>query len=182
MTGKNVVLKNGSYSPRLRKKREDTVFRLVRETDIKRLARLEAQIFPEELYGRDVLTARHFRHLLKRGNALIVICERAGQLAAYAILLFKKNSDTARIYSIAVAQEQRGQRIAGRLMDEIETLCAGVKAQAITLETREDNAAMQALCDRSGFEVYHRMAQYYHDGQTAIKYKKSLGKGAKNHG
>ena len=59
-------------------------------------------------FDADRISLRSFRTLLKRDTALVLIAERDGGIAGYALLLFRRNTTTARLYSIAVDSAAAG--------------------------------------------------------------------------
>ena len=78
-------------------------------SDITALVELENQVFD---YSR--ISRRNFIRLLQSPAAFILLAkDSADQLAGYAVILTRRNSRYARIYSIAVAPAFRGQGVAG---------------------------------------------------------------------
>lgn len=142
--------------------------------DVEKLGTLEAKIFPVESYGRDVLHPRQFRYFLTKANAFVVICERENIFCGYMIVLFRKNSDTARIYSIAIPPSAQGKGLGVFFLSSLEDICRKIKIRKITLETRADNLGMQKLSLRSGYSEVKRLKAYYHDGTDALKFAKDI--------
>jgi ribosomal protein S18 acetylase RimI-like enzyme len=137
--------------------------------DIPALVALENRTF-----SGDLVSARSFRHLLTRGNAVTIVDEAGGAVRGYAVLLFKKASPVARLYSFAVAHEHRGRGIAKALLAEAERIAAGRGCGLMRLEVRKDNAAAQALYRKLGYRETGTAAGYYDDRMTAVRMEKPL--------
>ena len=57
----------------------------------------------------------------------------------------------ATIHRIAVAQEQKGNGIAGRMLAEAESICKERKVHSIRIDTHEENLSMQKWLKKTGF-------------------------------
>lgn len=140
--------------------------------DITQLVRLENRCF-----DTDRLTRRNFHHLLSRGHAQCLVAEQDGQILGYALVLLRRGTSLARLYSIAVAPEARGRKLA-------ETLLAGAAKAAIDggallmrLEVRPDNAAAIRLYRGAGYREFGRYLDYYEDHAAALRFEKRLAAG-----
>lgn len=142
--------------------------------DIPSLVALEQEIFPATIYGADVLDRKKFLYLLTKANALVLVCTSEKKICGYVIILLRKTSSAARVYSIAVSPDHRGKGIAPLLLDHAQNICREKNCTRIILETREDNSKMRGLCARLGYKETKRVKGYYHDGQTAIKLSKDI--------
>ena len=83
--------------------------------DIPALVALENRCFTS-----DRLSERSFRHLLKKGNAALLVDTHAGLLRAYVLVLFHRNTSMARMYSFAVDPDHRGRGLAKGVIGEAE--------------------------------------------------------------
>src|SRR5262245_34470392 len=114
--------------------------------DLAGLTGLEAQVFTS-----DRLAARSFRRLVASKSAACRIAGSDGALAGYYILLFRRGTGFARLYSIAVAPDFRGRGVAASLMEDAEAVARRRGARALRLEARIDNASAIRLYDRRGY-------------------------------
>jgi len=141
--------------------------------DIPALVALENSVFQTDRISR-----RQFHYLLKKGRAVVVkaVDDAAlGEtLAGAMVLFFRRDSDRARIYSLAVAPQARRRGIARRLLAyaEAESRRRGMKG--VVLEVREDNSAALALYRAAGFQAIGRRLNYYEDGGAAARLGKIL--------
>ncbi|PWG61081.1 GNAT family N-acetyltransferase/peptidase C39 family protein [Sediminicurvatus halobius] len=155
-----------------------TAIRPAATSDLDALVALE-----KEAFSGDRLSRRSFRHLLRRGHARILVAEtalRAGPdgeapaLGGYVLLLYRRGTSLARLYSIAVARSARGQGVAAKLVAAAEDAAAGEDCAAVRLEIRRDNTASQALFRRLGYRVFGTYEAYYEDAEDALRFEKRL--------
>ncbi len=136
--------------------------------DIAALTGLE-MAFPEE----DRFSRRTWQRLL-RGNSAILVSDGKTGLAGALVLLFRRTSRIARIYSISVAEAARGTGLSDALLSESEDISRQRGCVAIRLEVRETNSRAKRLYERHGYRVMARAAGYYPDGEAALKMEKPL--------
>jgi len=127
-----------------------------------------------ELFATDRISARSFREFLRSASTSVVVAERDGAVAGYAIVLFRRNTSVARVYSIAVASNARGQGIGEKLMLALEATARERDALFMRLEVRPDNEPALALYKRLGYRAFGRFLDYYGDHSDAIRFEKSL--------
>jgi ribosomal protein S18 acetylase RimI-like enzyme len=139
-------------------------------SDLDALVDLEALVF-----AADRISRRGFRRFLASANAGLLVAEHAGRLAGYALVLFRRDSMTARLYSIAVAPDLAGQGVGGRLLAAAEAAAVERRCPRMRLEVHVANAAAIARYRRSGYREFGRYAAYYGDGGDALRLEKRLG-------
>jgi ribosomal protein S18 acetylase RimI-like enzyme len=145
------------------------ILRAANDSDRAALEALEAASFTQ-----DRIASRSWRRLLRRPSALVLVAARGPHLAGALVLLFRRGSGVARVYSLAVAAAERGRGIARLLLGHAADASAGRGCRAIRLETRLDNAPAQALFRREGFAVTGRTERYYEDGMAALRLERPL--------
>jgi ribosomal protein S18 acetylase RimI-like enzyme len=139
--------------------------RPARASDVDGLVAME-----EAVFASDRLSRRSLRRLISSTTAAFLVSEAGDGLTGSAIVLFRKGSFSARLYSIAVAPGHAGAGI-GRAL-----LCAALDAAAergctdLRLEVREDNPRAIAFYELNGFALTGRRPGYYADGATALRY------------
>ena len=137
--------------------------------DIDALIALEAQCFDEDRISR-----RQFRHLLTRGNAAVLVESRDGHIVGDVVVLFSRATSVARLYSLAVAAEARGQGLAKSLVHAAEQAAWSKQRAYLRLEVRKDNSAAIALYERLGYRRFGEWVDYYDDHADAWRYEKPL--------
>ena len=161
-----------------------SIVRLANDSDRPALVALEAASF-----AHDRITPRSWRRLLARPSALILVAGNTpGSAASHRphanipdqgiagalVLLFRRGSRVARVYSLAVAAADRGRGIARMLLDQAASAATARNCRTVRLETRLDNTAAQSLFHREGFAVTGRTDAYYEDGMAALRLERPL--------
>jgi ribosomal protein S18 acetylase RimI-like enzyme len=137
--------------------------------DLDALIELEKRSF-----SGDRISRRSFRRFLKQGRAAILVetCDRA--VRGYVLLLFREGSKQARLYSIAVSPEARGQGVGLALLRQAEEAVLARGRRKLRLEIHRDNRASKGLFGEHGYTQVGEIEDYYHDGATALLFEKDL--------
>lgn len=143
--------------------------RKARVSDVDALAALEKAVFESDRISR-----RSFRLLIERDTAETLIAETGGCIAGYAIVLFRKGSGVARLYSLAVNPGNTGQGAGRKLLEKAEETAFEHDRMMLRLEVREDNARAIHVYEQGGYRKIGREPDYYEDGQAALRYEKTL--------
>lgn len=144
-------------------------FRPAVASDVDALAALEREIFQS-----DRLSRRSFRDLAARASAALIVAWSGAEIAGYFMLLFRRGSPSARLYSIAVAPEFAGQGLGQRLLAEAERVAAERGRRELRLEVRLDNSKARKLYETAGYALFERRDSYYSDGEAALRYRRTL--------
>lgn len=148
----------------------DFIYRRAELTDIAELLHLEQQCF-----AQDRLSARQFRWMLCRANAWLLVAQAGTQLSGYVLVLFRRRTSLARVYSLAIAASARGQGLGRRLLSLAEDHARQRHCTALRLEVRTDNPVAIALYERHGYRCFARVESFYQDHTPALRYEKRLG-------
>jgi ribosomal-protein-alanine N-acetyltransferase len=151
---------------------QNIVIRDADHADLPALVNLEGEAF-----ASDRLSPRSFRRHVGNASAVCRIADAAGALAGYHLLLFRRGSPTARLYSIAVAPGFRGRGVAALLMGDAEDAARARGLHRLRLEARADNTAAIRLYERLGYNLIGRIPGYYADGTKAFRYERDLDSG-----
>ncbi|MFJ3049766.1 GNAT family N-acetyltransferase [Pseudomonas nitroreducens] len=146
------------------------LYRLAAPADLANLLELE-----EECFEQDRISGRSFRRLIGAPSSILLVADRDGELLGYALLLLRRGSDIARLYSLAISRQARGQGVGGALLERCEQQAQARGCQRLRLEVRTDNASAIGLYERSGYVRFARSAGFYEDGSDAWRYEKPLG-------
>ncbi|MGX1099553.1 ribosomal-protein-alanine N-acetyltransferase [Amorphus sp. MBR-141] len=137
--------------------------------DVPRLVALENAVF-----ASDRLSQRSLRTLIARPSASVLVAESAGRLVGALVVLYRRSSRLARLYSLSVAPGMRGAGLGGLLLAAAEDDARGRGAGAMRLEVRSDNAGAIALYRRHGYRHIGNRESYYADGGDALRFGKTL--------
>ncbi|MFO1070542.1 MAG: GNAT family N-acetyltransferase [Geminicoccaceae bacterium] len=140
--------------------------------DLAALMRLETAGFPGDRMAR-----RSLRRLLGRPTAQVLVAVAAGSAVGYAMVLLRKGSRAARLYSLVRDAGSARRGVGGALLAAAERAAVARGAAEMRLEVRTDNAAAIRLYERHGYEVFARIADYYEDHADALRMRKSLTEG-----
>ncbi|AID29042.2 GNAT family N-acetyltransferase [Mesorhizobium sp. SEMIA 3007] len=143
--------------------------RTARASDVDDLAAIEKAVF-----SSDRISRRSFRLFIERETAETLVAELDGRVAGYAIVLFRKGSGVARLYSIAVGPFFGALGIGRQLLTAAEEAAFGHDRMMLRLEVREDNDRAIRIYERAGYRKIGREPGYYEDGATALRYEKTL--------
>ncbi len=110
----------------------------------------------------------------RRSRTLVVERGEGSGVCGYAMILLRRNSLTARIYSLAIVPEHRRMGIARTLLAGAESVAVESGRNRIRLEAREDNAAAIRLYISVGYRPFARIEPYYEDRTAAIRMEKLL--------
>jgi ribosomal protein S18 acetylase RimI-like enzyme len=140
-----------------------------RRGDLDAMVKLEDRVF----LG-DRLSRRSFRRLMASPSASVIVADRDGTLAGYAVVLFRPRAIAARLYSIAVQPEEAGRGIGTALLAAAEQAAVARKRFVMRLEVRADNAAAIARYRKAGYRDFGRLEDYYADGHPALRFERRL--------
>ncbi len=145
------------------------LFRQASKADIGRLVAIENRCFTE-----DRLTQRNFLWMLEKAHADIIVAELDGVMAGYGLVLYRRGTSLARLYSLAVLPEFRGGGLARALLGELEQCARGHDCVYLRLEVRPDNEPAIALYRRLGYRQFDRKLDYYEDHSEALCFEKRI--------
>lgn len=128
----------------------------------------------ESHFPSDRMSARSVRNFLRAPSAHVWVVDTANELVGSLVLLTRKRVRSARIYSVIVLPQMRGQGLAVKLVAAAEAQAAKLGLDAVTLEVREDNAAARALYRKLGYAEEKSLPAFYDDGSDGLRLRKAL--------
>lgn len=140
------------------------------------LADLPTLIALEEItFASDRISRRSFRRWLAhpRQSALLV-ARRGVDLAGYALIFLHQGTRLARLYSIAVSEDFRGQRIGQQLLEAAEKVARNAGRVHMRLEVRKDNISAIKLYEKLGYQQFGFYENYYADHADALRFQKRI--------
>ncbi|WP_116473453.1 GNAT family N-acetyltransferase/peptidase C39 family protein [Zobellella maritima] len=132
------------------------------------------ELLENRSFSQDRISRRSFQRFIEHPRDLLLVAERQQQLLGYILVLFRRNTRLARVYSIAVDQAARGQGIARELMLAAEAGALEKGAVFMRLEVRADNQAAQGLYQQLGYRQFGVHHDYYEDHQDALRFQKRI--------
>lgn len=139
------------------------------------LADLDAfETLEKSCFSVDAQSRRSLRWLLGRANSAVFVIPEGTVFRAGLILLYRRNSRVARVYSIAVLASARGQGLGRRLLDAAVVDAKARDCRMLRAEVRQSNQASLALLTARGFRVTGALPDYYPDGESGWRLQHSL--------
>ncbi|MFV8782806.1 peptidase C39 family protein [Microbulbifer sp. SA54] len=145
------------------------LLRSATEKDVDALSELEQQCF-----SGDRLSRRRLRHWVRADNRVFLVAEGEGCLLGYVLVLLRRGTRLARLYSLAVGPAGRGQGIGKALLSAAEDASSRTGRLYMRLEVAEHNSAAIALYQQLGYRTFGSYANYYEDAGTALRMQKRI--------
>jgi ribosomal protein S18 acetylase RimI-like enzyme len=143
--------------------------RPARMQDIPALLAIEQRCF-----DADRLSRRNFAWMLSKAHGVLTVAEGPEGLRGYGLVLFHAGTSLARLYSLAVLPETRGQGLGERLLRAAEEQALADGCVTMRLEVRPDNAAAIALYERLGYRRFGVLPDYYEDHSEALRLERRI--------
>ena len=131
-------------------------------SDLLRLMKLETLFAPG-----DQISVRSWRRFLGREGCVQVAVSGDAVLGA-AVVLVRKGSHSARLYSLAVEGRAQGRGVGRALVEAALAFAAAEGCKRLSLEVRPDNDAARALYRKCGFVECGIKPDHYADGTSAL--------------
>jgi ribosomal protein S18 acetylase RimI-like enzyme len=146
-----------------------------------RLSDLEALLaFERNFFGPDhQISRRSFRRFIGSPNCTLIVAEVKGQVAGCALVLYRRGSKRARLYTLAIGDAFQRRGYARRMLAAAEDSAKRRGRRAMYLEVREDDAGAIALYETSGYRRFGRRRRYYDGRIDALRFEKPLGSGSR---
>lgn len=149
---------------------QEVKLRKARLSDLPQLVELENSCF-----NYDQLSRRNFHWMIKHAHSLFLVLEHEKKLVGYGLVLINRGTSLARLYSICTLKTYQGLGLAGRLINELETLAAQDEDCAyLRLEVKENNLPAIELYRKLGYVKFTRKEDYYDDGTAALGFEKRI--------
>ena len=143
--------------------------RAAQATDIDELLRLEGLAF-----RGDRLSRRSFKRWLRHSGCVFLVREEECGLAGYILVILRRGTRLARLYSLAVDPAYQGKGIAGRLMERAEQAAREAGALYMRLEVAGKNTAAISLYRKLGYTQFGLYQDYYEDHGDALRMEKCI--------
>jgi ribosomal protein S18 acetylase RimI-like enzyme/predicted double-glycine peptidase len=150
-------------------KDKDPLIRQVEERDLDSLVTLE-----DTSFTGDRLSRRRFQHWIKASNRVFLVMEKDHVIVAYGLVLLHKGTRLARLYSIAVSSQVRGQGLGKMLLLALEHAASEQGRLDMRLEVAKSNEGAIKLYQRLGYRSFGEYIDYYKDHGDALRMQKRI--------
>ncbi len=122
------------------------------------LFRIEEKCFDQEAFSK-----RQISYLLTDYNSIALVAKANVNLAGFIIVQVEveENTEFGHIITINVAPNFRRQKIATKMLHEIESILKQKGINEVRLEVREDNHAAIKLYQTLGYQTVGKLERYY---------------------
>lgn len=135
---------------------------------------LDDLLILEALFPSDRMSRRSLRRFIESPSARVLVAEGQDRVLGNLVLLTRKDSRTARIYSVIVDPQSRGLGLGRRLVERAIEVAKTSGRERLCLEVRADNAPACALYAQLGFHLVASLPRYYDDGTDGIRLTRDL--------
>jgi len=143
--------------------------RKARGADIDELLRLESLAFKG-----DRLSRRSFKRWLRHSGCIFLVREEDDALGGYILVILRRGTRLARLYSLAVDPACQGKGIAMGLIERAEQGARDAGALYMRLEVAGNNAAAISLYRKLGYTQFGLYQDYYEDHSDALRMEKCI--------
>ncbi|WP_026377170.1 GNAT family N-acetyltransferase/peptidase C39 family protein [Aestuariibacter salexigens] len=150
----------------------NATIRIAQKGDISALYKLEQRCFTS-----DRLSKRSFTNWVDAPHGLLMVSESAQGINGYALVWCRKGTRLARLYSLAVDPDARGQGVAHALLDAVEQGAVQRGRLFMRLEVSETNHGAISLYKQHGYKVFGEYPDYYDDHADALRMQKCIHRG-----
>jgi ribosomal protein S18 acetylase RimI-like enzyme len=147
----------------------ETQLRIAAIQDLDALERIELVCF-----DNDRLSRRRMSYWIKAENGILVLAQKANEVVGYGLVILRKGSRSARLYSFAVLPKARGQNIAPALLLKLEEIALTEQRLFMRLEVAEDNLGAIKMYKKLGYRKFGLYSQYYKTGADALRFQKAI--------
>lgn len=128
----------------------------------------------EASFPGDRMSPRSVRRLLVVPSARVLVACSGRDTVGALVLLLRRDSRWARIYSVVVDPHQRGRGVGRRLIETAEAAARREGRSGIALEVRADNGPARSLYRALGYVEAGELPAYYEDGAPGLRLRKAL--------
>jgi ribosomal protein S18 acetylase RimI-like enzyme len=143
--------------------------RKAKKSDLEELLRLESLCFES-----DRLSRRSFNRWLRHRGCVFLVCEHEAGLCAYILVILRRGTRLARLYSLAVDPAHKGKGLAQMLMEQAERQSRDAGALYMRLEVAAGNQAAIGLYRKLGYLQFGLYRDYYDDHGDALRMEKCI--------
>ncbi|HET9818059.1 MAG TPA: N-acetyltransferase [Rhodanobacteraceae bacterium] len=122
----------------------------------------------------DRISRRQWRQHLASTSASVLVTGPPGDVRAAAVVFYRANSSSARLYSLAVRRDTRRTGLGGTLLAAAEADARARGRTTMRLEVGVGNRSAIALYEQHGYHRLARLPAFYEDGADGWRYAKRL--------
>lgn len=125
-------------------------------------------------FATDRISRRQWRRYLASTSTSVLVIGPTGDIHAATVVFYRRNSRSARLYSLAVRDTDRATGLGNMLLAAAEVRAHTHGCTAMRLEVHTDNPWAIKLYERRGFRRLARLRGFYENGADAWRYVKTV--------
>lgn len=143
--------------------------------DLTALVALEQRCF-----DTDRLSKRSFSYWIKAKHRVFKVVEQETRIIGYGLVIMRKGTRLARLYSIAIDKNIEGKGMGRQLMLALEKHTVDAGKLFLRLEVDKTNARAIGLYESMGYKIFGDYAHYYENNGDAFRMQKPIRQVAKH--
>lgn len=147
-----------------------------RAGDLAALVALEGEAFKSRRFRGHLISPASFRRFLHSATSTLIVAQVGRQISGYVLVLYRSNSDFARMYSIGVDSKFRRRGLARLLSAAAEREAKRRGRKAMRLEVRADDHRAVRFYETSGYRHFGKRRGYYGGHVDALRFAKTFTK------
>lgn len=148
---------------------KNITIRDTREADLTPLVALEQRCF-----ATDRLSKRSFSYWIKSKHRVFLVVLQDEQIIGYGLVIMRKGTRLARLYSIAIDKDIAGKGIGRQLMLALEKQTVAAGKLFLRLEVEKTNERAIGLYQSMGYKIFGDYEHYYENNGDAFRMQKSI--------
>ncbi|GAC21751.1 GNAT family N-acetyltransferase/peptidase C39 family protein [Paraglaciecola arctica] len=150
----------------------------IRDTQVADLSALVA--LEQRCFATDRLSKRSFSYWIKAKHRVFMVVQQDDQIIGYGLVIMRKGTRLARLYSIAIDKNIEGKGIGRQLMLALETQTVAAGKLFLRLEVEKTNKRAIGLYESMGYKIFGDYAHYYENNGDAFRMQKPIRQAAKH--
>lgn len=143
--------------------------------DLTALVALEQRCF-----ATDRLSRRSFSYWIKAQHRVFMVVQQDEQIIGYGLVIMRKGTRLARLYSIAIDKNIEGKGIGRQLMLALEAQTVEAGKLFLRLEVEKTNERAIGLYKSMGYIIFGDYHHYYENNGDAFRMQKPIRQAAKH--
>ena len=152
----------------------DVNIRPVKSADLPELVALEQRCFDS-----DRLSKRSFAYWIKAKHRVFLVALQQQTVIGYGLVIMRKGTRLARLYSIAIDKSAAGKGVGRQLMLALENDTVEAGKLFLRLEVEKTNERAIGLYQSMGYVIFGDYEHYYENNGDAFRMQKPIRQAAK---
>jgi ribosomal protein S18 acetylase RimI-like enzyme/predicted double-glycine peptidase len=153
----------------------DVNIRPVKSADLPELVALEQRCFDS-----DRLSKRSFAYWIKAKHRVFLVATQQQTVIGYGLVIMRKGTRLARLYSIAIDKNAAGKGVGRQLMLALENDTVAAGKLFLRLEVEKTNERAIGLYQSMGYVIFGDYEHYYENNGDAFRMQKPIRQAAKS--